>query len=81
MEEHQARLSCVVPEILLKAMSLDALVTDGQMKRARALLTEMKEQSRRKAHVDRLTAIIDARDGVDPEGEALKGHTRKQGIS
>ena len=77
LDEHQVRLSCVVPEILLKAMSLDALVTDGQMERARALLTEMKS-SLDEEDVDRLTAIIDARDGVDPRAR-LEGAYQRTG--
>ena len=41
LETRQTRLAGVMPDGLLKAVSIDALVTDNQTERARALLAEM----------------------------------------
>ena len=65
LEKHQKRLNRVVPDNLLMTMRIGALVADNQTERARALMTE-EGSGLNKAETNRLSAMIDAHDGVDP---------------
>ena len=65
LETRQTRLAGVMPDGLLKAVSIDALVTDNQTERARALLAEMCG-GLNDAEALRLSAMIDAHEGLDP---------------
>ena len=65
LEKHQKRLNKVMPDNLLMAMKIEALVADNQTERAHALLTEAGSGFD-KAEAIRLSAMIDTHDGVDP---------------
>ena len=68
LETRQTRLARVMPDGLLKAVRIDALVTDNQTERARALLTEMRG-GLNDAEAIRLSAMIDSHEGLDPRKE------------
>ncbi len=65
LETNQTRLNKGIPDSLLTAMKIGALLTDGQSERARSILTEASS-SLGKGEVARLSAMIDDHDGVDP---------------
>ena len=65
LEKHQKRLNKVMPDNLLMAMKIEALVADNQTERARELLTEAGS-GLDKAEAIRLSAMIDTHDEVDP---------------
>ena len=65
LESRQTRLAGVMPDSLLKAVSIDALVRDNQVERARALLAEMHGDLE-EVEVMRLSAMIDDHEGRDP---------------
>ena len=73
LETRQARLAGVMPDELLKAMRIDALVTDNQSERARALLVEMRS-GLNDAEAMRLTAMVDAHEGLDPRKELERAY-------
>ena len=68
LETRQKRLARVMPDDLLKAVSIDALVRDNQTERARALLAEMRDGLEH-AEAMRLSAMIDSHEGRDPRRE------------
>ena len=68
LETGQTRLARVMPDALLKAASINALVTDNQTERARALLAEMRGDLN-DAEAMRLSAMIDSHEGLDPRKE------------
>ena len=65
LESRQTRLAGVMPDGLLKAVSIDALVRDNQAERARALLAEMHGDLE-DVEAMRLSALIDDHEGRDP---------------
>ena len=65
LETRQTRLAGVMPDGFLKAAHIDALVTDNQTERARALLAEMRSDLD-DTEAMRLSAMIDAHEGIDP---------------
>ena len=65
LESRQTRLAGVMPDGLLKAVSIDALVRDNQAERARALLAEMHGDLN-DVEAMRLSAMIDDHEGRDP---------------
>ena len=65
LETNQTRLNKGIPDSLLTAMKVEALLRDNQSERARGILTEAGT-SLDKSEAARLSAVIDAHDGVDP---------------
>ena len=65
MELRHARLARVMPNSLLNAARIDALVTDSQPERARALLNKIRSTVDA-SEASRLSAMIDAHEGLDP---------------
>ena len=65
LERHQRRLDTILPDNLLMAMRIGALVEDNQTERARALLTEVGNDLH-KAETMRLSAMIETHAGADP---------------
>ena len=61
----QTRLADLLPSGLVEVVSIEALVTDNQAERARALLSEIREDLD-DHEVSRLSAMIDAHEGLDP---------------
>ena len=70
LESRQTRLAGVMPDGLLKAVSIEALVRDNQIERARALLADMHGDLN-EVEVMRLSAMIDDHEGRDSR-EALE---------
>ena len=73
LETRQTRLARVMPNSLLKAASIEALVTDNQIERARTLLTEMRN-SPGAAEAIRLSALIDTHEGRDPRKDLERAY-------
>ena len=65
LETRQTRLAGVMPDGLLKAVSIDALLRDNQTERARALLAEFRDDLE-DVEAMRLSAMIDDHEGRDP---------------
>ena len=65
LEQHETRLSEVMPPAFVATMYVDALVKDGQIERARALVTAHATDLG-EVHSNRLTVMIDAHEGNDP---------------
>ena len=68
LETRRTQLARVMPDGLLRAVSIDALVTDNQTERARALLAEMRGDLNH-AEAMRFSAMIDSHEGLDPRKE------------
>ena len=72
-ETRQTRLARVMPDGLLRAVSIGALVTDNQTERARALLAEM-HGGLNDAEAMRLSAMIDSHEGLDPRKDLERAY-------
>ena len=68
LETRRARLVSVIPDALLETASIYALTKDGQTERARALLEESGSVLD-DAETMRLSAMINANQGLDPRRE------------
>ena len=75
LDTTDARLVRVVPEDFLRAMRIDALVRDGQTERARSLLTETGGDLG-DAEAIRLSAMIDAHEGLDPRADLERAYSK-----
>ena len=77
LDATHANLVHVMPEDLLKAMRIEAMVRDGQTEKARALLSETDSDL---GHVEaiRFSAMIDAHEGLDPKTDLEQAY-RKTG--
>ena len=73
LETRQTRLARVMPDGLLRAASINALVTDNQTERARALLAEMRG-GLNNPEAMRLSAMIDSHEGLDPRKELERAY-------
>ena len=73
LETRQTRLARVMPDSLLRAVSIHALVTDNQTERARTLLAEM-HGGLNDAEAMRLSAMIDSHDGLDPRKDLERAY-------
>ena len=73
LETSQKRLARVMPDGLLNAVSIDALVRDNQTERARALLAELRGDLN-DAEAMRLSAMIDSHGGLDPRRELERAY-------
>ena len=65
LEQHETRLSEVMPPAFVATMYVEALVKDGQIERARVLVTAHATDLG-EVHSNRLTVMIDAHEGNDP---------------
>ena len=79
LETRQARLARVMPDSLLKAARVDALVTDNQVEKARALLAETRS-GLDEAEVIRLSTMIDAHEGIDVRSELEQAYQKTRDI-
>ena len=73
LETRQTRLTRVMSDSLLNAARIDALVTDNQTERARALLEELRG-SLSDAEAARLSAKIDSHEGLDPRTDLERAY-------
>ena len=65
LEQHRDRLCEVLQPGYLTTMQIDALVNDGQTKRARTLISTYASDLR-DVDVRRLNVLIETREGADP---------------
>ena len=79
LERHKTRLVKVMPTPFQTGVHVDALLRDGQIERARALVTE-REPDLDEGYAKYLIAKIDAQEGHDPRKqlEDLYDQTRSQ---
>ena len=73
LETRRTRLARVMPDELLKAANIHALVADNQTERARTLLAEMRG-GLDDAEAMRLSAMIDSHEGRDPRKELERAY-------
>lgn len=73
LETRQNRLPRMIPDGLLNAVRIDALVRDNQTERARALFAEIRGDLN-DAEAMRLSAMIDSHRGLDPRRELERAY-------
>ena len=73
LERHEEHLTRMMPLATVTLMRIDALVKDGQTERAHSLVTDRAETLGRE-QCNRLIAMIDATDGIDPREQLEKNY-------